>query len=453
MLLICTCIVQVATAQNLVPNGDFEITGTVPCDWSLSPADFNNATSHWNSPTESTPDIHSTLISSNCTNHHPNSTASCTNGSQMPHSGNFFAGFYTYINTSNYREYLQVKLSSPMIPGAKYYVELYVSLGESSQYATNIGVGFSTSPTNTPTIYELGYSPQILFSNPVTDTDNWVLLRDSIEPTQPYEYIIIGNFFNNIGTNTVFVNPITCWDPTYYYCDDVSIYMANCDINLGNDTTLCDGETLTLDATEPNATYLWQDNSTNSTFNVSQPGRYWVQMTNSCGSYSDTIDISYKPAPTVNLGSDTTLCHGETVTLNAANTNATYLWQDNSTNPTFNVSQPGTYWVEVTVDNCTETDRKNIKIGDCEIILDIPNLITPNNDGFNDLFVPVISKGIVSMNTIVYNRWGDMIFRTDNLLMEWDAHDVSDGVYYWIVYYIDINGKANSLKGHLSIVR
>lgn len=45
----------------------------------------------------------------------------------------------------------------------------------------------------------------------------------------------------------------------------------------------------------------------------------------------------------------------------------------------------------------------------------MPNIFTPNNDGINDLFVPVISIGIVSMNTTIYNRWGNKIFETTEL--------------------------------------
>ncbi len=88
-----------------------------------------------------------------------------------------------------------------------------------------------------------------------------------------------------------------------------------------------------------------------------------------------------------------------------------------------------------------------------EITLEMPNLITPNNDGLNDLFVPIISKGIVSMNTIIYNRWGTEIYETDNPLIEWDGEYVSDGIYYWIVYYTDINGVKNNLEGWVNILK
>ena len=93
--------------------------------------------------------------------------------------------------------------------------------------------------------------------------------------------------------------------------------------NLVNDTTLCQGETLTLDATSSNAAYLWQDNSTNPSFTVTQQGTYWVEVTNNCGTTTDTINVSYNALPTVNLSNDT-LCQGETLTLDATSSNATY---------------------------------------------------------------------------------------------------------------------------------
>ncbi len=131
--------------------------------------------------------------------------------------------------------------------------------------------------------------------------------------------------------------------------DDIIVtYEIPPSANLGNDTTLCTGATLLLDASIPNGTYLWQDNSTNATFNVNQPGTYYVDVTNICGLATDTINVDYESAPTVNLGNDTTLCTGASLLLDATQIGTSYIWQDNSTNPTFNVTQAGVYDVDVT---------------------------------------------------------------------------------------------------------
>ena len=224
-------------------------------------------------------------------------------------------------------------------------------------------------------------------------------------------------------------------------------------IDLGNDTTICQGETVMLDATTPNATYLWQDHSTDPTFQVTQQGSYWVKVTTANCSATDTIEVAVNPLPIIDLGSDTTICHGQTVMLDATTTNATYLWQDNSTNPTIQVTQQGSYWVEVTTANCSVTDNIVITEEDCEIILELPNVFSPNNDGINDVFMPITNQGIASMKTIIYNRWGNKLFETDHLLIEWDGQDASDGTYFWMINYVGINRKNFSKKGVLTLLR
>ena len=224
-------------------------------------------------------------------------------------------------------------------------------------------------------------------------------------------------------------------------------------INFGNDSVLCQGESLLLDASSPNATYLWQDNSTNPTFNITQLGTYWVIITNSCGIISDTINTAFNPSPVVNLGNDTMLCDDESLSLDVSLLNATYLWQDNSTIATSLISQEGTYWVTVSLNNCNTSDTLIVNENICEIILQIPNVLTPNNDGFNDIFTPIVSKGIISMSTVIFNRWGNQIFETNEFSINWDFKDVSDGTYYWIVNYIDINDEDNTLKGYVTIFR
>jgi gliding motility-associated-like protein len=224
-------------------------------------------------------------------------------------------------------------------------------------------------------------------------------------------------------------------------------------VDLGNDTTLCQGEVLILDETTPNATYLWQDNSTNPTVNISQQGDYWVEVTvNNC-STTETINVNFNPIPTVDLGNDTNLCQEEVLILDVTTLNATYLWQDNSTNPTVNVSQQGAYWVEVTVNNCSTRNSILIAIKDCEITLEVPNVFTPNKDGTNDLFSPIISNGIVSMRTIIYNRWGNKVYETNKLLIDWDGQGANDGTYFWSIHYIDISGAENRLEGHVTLLK
>ncbi len=132
-------------------------------------------------------------------------------------------------------------------------------------------------------------------------------------------------------------------------------------VELGPDRQLCAGETLVLDATTTGVSYLWQDGSTSPTYTVTTAGRYQVTVTNADGcSSTDALEVSYKPLPAVNLGSDRVLCSGEPLVLGSAQPNATYLWQDGSTNATFSPTASGTYWQEVTINGCSARDEVNV---------------------------------------------------------------------------------------------
>jgi hypothetical protein len=82
-------------------------------------------------------------------------------------------------------------------------------------------------------------------------------------------------------------------------------------VNLSHDTIICDGEILTLDASAQNATYLWQDNSTNPTYTVSVEGDYFVDVTvNGCAN-SDTIHVNYNFLPEAIISGDYEICYGD----------------------------------------------------------------------------------------------------------------------------------------------
>ncbi len=158
---------------------------------------------------------------------------------------------------------------------------------------------------------------------------------------------------NEAGTYSVTVSVGDCESSDEIVVD----FNANPSIDLGEDQTLCEGETITLDATVEGATYLWQDDSTNPTFEVSEAGEYSVTVDLEGCILDGSITIDYNPLPTIDLGEDISICEGETTTLDATTVGATYLWQDGSTEATFEVSENGIYSVEITVNGCTAMDE------------------------------------------------------------------------------------------------
>ena len=133
-------------------------------------------------------------------------------------------------------------------------------------------------------------------------------------------------------------------------------------INLGADTVLCFGDSLMLDVTSQDASYLWSDSSTDSYIVVKQPGTYWAQVTIQNCIYRDSITVNYFSDFNLHLGSDTTLCFNESILLDATTPSASYLWSDSSTAATLVANKSDTYWVQVSVNGCTKRDSISIQI-------------------------------------------------------------------------------------------
>ena len=127
-------------------------------------------------------------------------------------------------------------------------------------------------------------------------------------------------------------------------------------VNLGTNTSFCQGQTITLNAFWPNATYLWQDGSTNSSLVAATTGSYIAEVSVSGCTGTDKVDLIFDPVPLINFGNDTTLCKGIPLFLDATTPNANYTWQDGSTNAYYFITDPGTYSVNVQVGNCIGRD-------------------------------------------------------------------------------------------------
>jgi gliding motility-associated-like protein len=92
-----------------------------------------------------------------------------------------------------------------------------------------------------------------------------------------------------------------------------------------------------------------------------------------------------------------------------------------------------------------------------EILLEMPNVFTPNNDGKNDDFVPAKLQGIISAELLIYNRWGEQLLSTRDLLAGWDGlfkgKTCPDGIYYWTLNYTTTLNESKELKGFVQLVK
>ena len=196
----------------------------------------------------------------------------------------------------------------------------------------------------------------------------------------------------------------------------LSIIDTSVAVDLGNDTVICSGDVIVLNAGDNSNTFVWLGGSTDSVYFVGAPGIYWVLATNSCGnSASDTIIVIGVGSSIVDLGTDIILCEEANTTFDAGGGFSSYLWQDGSSGQTFTGSSQGSYWVIAMDSNgCNHSDTVNITISSdvCSYSLFIPDIFSPNGDGENDRFF-IQGKGIESLSLVIYNRWGNKVFENN----------------------------------------
>lgn len=229
-----------------------------------------------------------------------------------------------------------LKLSAPLVAGQTYTFNItYVSHGFGSNGAFNPNVYTNSTPSigylvgSLPPVGNAWTTQTYIFTAvPAQNGHTWLILSTSPNGSSG----LVNSFCKTCNAG------------------------VTCNVNLGNDTALCNGATYVLNATTTNAVYQWQDNSTAPTYTVGTAGTYWVKVTVNGCTATDTIHVAYNAPPFVDLGKDTILCPGQHVVLNATTANATYQWQNNSGSATYTVTQQGTYWVNVTSNNCSTSD-------------------------------------------------------------------------------------------------
>lgn len=127
----------------------------------------------------------------------------------------------------------------------------------------------------------------------------------------------------------------------------------------------------------------------------------------------------------------------------------------------FPSDEPGNYNVCLVVENqhgCVDDICKIVVIDDYFTIY-VPNAFTPDGDGVNDLFF-ALADGIdpTSFELMVFNRWGDLIFTTNDPNGTWDGthrgQKSQQDVYVWKIKLKDaVEGKKHAFYGHVSLLR
>jgi len=292
--------------------------------------------------------------------------------------------------------------------------------------------------------------------------------------TPPFEYSLNGGNYQSVASFTGLSAGNYTVNVRNAYCNvDVPLSMtapAGLRLNLSKSDEYCSKSNGALDAFvrggTPPYTYYWNNAVGTDNLTDLPAGDYTLRVVdkNSCeAQQSMTLEnISLPPLEITNT--DTTIHYGQSVQLHAINA-VDYLWSPidglsctTCADPVATPRQTTTYTVTTpNGKNCVNTDLVTVNITFTNGLY-VPSAFSPNGDGINDLFT-VKSIGIKEYNIRIYNRWGQEIFASDDLLRRWDGKFNGElqpvGAYvYFITYtFYGPDEKALIQKGTITLVR
>lgn len=236
----------------------------------------------------------------------------------------------------------------------------------------------------------------------------------------------------------------------------ISVEVINPIIFAGNDTSLCAGNSLFLEASG-GSNYQWSNGVVDGTpFTPTSSGTYTVCGTVGSCTGCDTVVVTVNPAPSASFIQD--ISGYDVQFLYMGTPVQTYAWDfgdgGNSSlmDPPHSYAGAGNYGVLLTVSNngCTSTYFSEIELfapgNDAHLI----NVITPNGDGINDAF-DLQLEGYKKVTILILNRWGNIMQVLTGTQLTWDGmvngNKAVEGVYFYRYDTLSFDGKTNSGHG------
>jgi len=356
---------------------------------------------------------------------HPLIGVGWTNGVPLNFYGDQFARTgKAYVTIGSYLFVPVFWLQHPMVAGQCYRIRYFVSRCDFHSCAMDALDGyFSKDSIHLDMLILDTVVPQ--FTNPrgiIYDTLRWTEITGEYIANGTERYFAVGNLHNGVfGTNP---HTTVCTDSiiynfnggeqyfrndqvAFYYLDDVAIWecgLPEYPADAGPDKRICAGEKAELGNNIPRDQYLyfWSDRSWHG------PRHTW-----------DTLATT--PKFTVSPTKNTTY----------------YLWSID-------------FKFEHTYDSVT------VYVEHCDIDLEIPNVFTPNGDGFNDYFI-IRNPGNVHYMLDVYNRWGNLVFQGNQNFFwngTFNGEPAPTGVYFYVLKATTPDGTfTKEFNGSVTILR
>ncbi len=267
-----------------------------------------------------------------------------------------------------------------------------------------------------------------------------------------------GNYYVTV-TNTITGCPNSDW----VYVNQISgLY-----VSVSGNSVVCQGNAVSLTASGATS-YTWSTGSNATSINFVPSTSTVVTVTGQSGNCvgSTVVPIVVNPNPVISVTSNSTDVDINTnIQLNAFG-GLSYTWSPASSvsnpyisNPTANMYQTTTFCAEgINTYGCRDTACVQVRVNKCGSVK-VPNIFSPNGDNINDEFcvLGISCLNIKEYQMIIYNRWGEKIFETNNWNVCWlgtyDGEVISDNSVVYYIRIVEDNGTETILTGDVTIVK
>ena len=369
-------------------------------------------------------------------------------------------------------------------------INQFGAIGGSSSERDGAGVNFTSS--GSPDYFNDGcsfpYIPveiqlELQDSNSFCINDTILINAQISGSLSNIEWISANGFFENQAALSTSYNSETDNDYYVYFsglngCNEQELdsilitfqSSPSCIINLGQNYTACNGDVVVASAITDSLAVIWNTGDTTNSIAITETGYYGFTATSNCGTCSDSVFVNFIEPFSFFVANTLEASVGEIFYFTNLSLFAdTYTWiveNDNinqGTNLAVQFDEPGQYSVLLeavnSAYNCIDTFEIIVTvIGD--LYFNLPNIITPNNDGSNDFF-GIWTNNNLLINTTILNRWGNLMYEsalttnTNQFTPIWDGKientPVTDGIYFYEIKYNSPEGP-QKLHGNFTVV-
>lgn len=256
-------------------------------------------------------------------------------------------------------------------------------------------------------------------------------------------------------------------------CADTASYVltiTDIQLSLQTDTSICFGASFVPAATGNAASYSWTPAAgvsnpgiRNPTLSPVSSATYTLTGSTGACSKSRSFRVNVRPPVSVNAGSNISIYAGQSVRLNGSGSSGSYSWtpavglsNPNALNPVAMPDATTTYTLTITTAaGCANSASVTVDV--VPYCVKPLNAFSPNRDGINDTWFVTSGNCTRKISASVYNRYGSRVYESQDYHNDWDGtyrgNPLPDGTYYYVITYYLLNGKVETRRGDVTIIR